>query len=71
VSVNLAAVHAPVLAVGAGADTLTPAPYVEELAGLLGATYLEYANIGHSDVLLKLSGWQQVATAVENWLDAV
>lgn len=71
VSVNLAAVTAPVLAVGAGSDTLTPPQYVQTLAGLVSGTYLQYANIGHSDVLLKASGWQPVATDVENWLDAV
>jgi pimeloyl-ACP methyl ester carboxylesterase len=70
VPVNLAAVHAPVHVIAAGADTLTPPNWVRALATLVGARYDEFAGIGHSDVLLKSTGWQQVATNVEAWLAA-
>lgn len=68
VPVNLAAVRAPVLAVAGGEDTLTPAPDIQKLADMLGATYLEYPDTGHSELLLKNKSWQQVATDIEAWL---
>jgi pimeloyl-ACP methyl ester carboxylesterase len=71
VSVDLAAVRAPTLVLGAGADTLTPTPAVRELARLMNATYLEFPGIGHSDLLLKAGGWELPAAAVESWLRAL
>jgi pimeloyl-ACP methyl ester carboxylesterase len=68
VPVNLAAVRAPTLAVAAGADTLTPPTDIEKLANMMDATYLEYPGIGHCELLMKASAWQQVAADVETWL---
>jgi pimeloyl-ACP methyl ester carboxylesterase len=70
VPVDLAAVHARTLVLGAGEDTLTPAEHVEALATLMGARYLFFPALGHTDVLVKETGWQEVATAVEEWLRA-
>jgi pimeloyl-ACP methyl ester carboxylesterase len=70
VPVDLAAVRARTLVVGAGADTLTPAEHVRALATLMAARYLEYPGLGHTEVLVKEPGWREVATAVEEWLRA-
>ncbi len=70
VPVDLAAVRARTLVVGAGADTLTPAEHVRALADLMGARYLLYPDLGHTEVLVKEPGWHQVATDVEEWLRA-
>lgn len=71
VSVDLDRITVPVMTVAAGADTLTPPEAVSGLAGLLGSTHVEVPNIGHSDVLLKSSGWQSVASSIEQWLRTV
>lgn len=68
VPVDLAAVHARTLVIGAGADTLTPAEHVQTLAKLMAAWYLEYPDLGHTDVLVKEDGWRRVATDVAAWL---
>jgi pimeloyl-ACP methyl ester carboxylesterase len=70
VPVDLAAVRARTLVIGAGADSLTPAEHVQELATLMDARYLVYPDLGHTEVLVKDPGWQQVATDVEEWLRA-
>lgn len=71
VPVDLAAVRAPVLTVAAGEDRLGAPRDVQQLAKLLDATYLEYPDLGHCDLLLKTDGWQQVATDIEAWLAAL
>ena len=68
IPVNLASVMAPTkIAVGA-ADTLTPPSVVQPLATMMGAQYTLWPGIGHSDLMLKESGWAPVAQDIQQWL---
>lgn len=67
-SVNLDGVTVPTMTVAAGADVLTPPAAIRTLADLLDCRHVDWPGIGHSDVLLKSSGWLPVAQDIENWL---
>ena len=68
VSINLSAITMPALALSASADTLTPPAAVQTLSQLLGGQYVALTGIGHSDVLLKSTGWLSSVQRVEQWL---
>jgi pimeloyl-ACP methyl ester carboxylesterase len=68
VSVDLSSVAAPAMVVSASEDTLTPPAVTAALATRMGCRHVLHEGLGHSDVLLKSSGWLPVATDIESWL---
>jgi len=69
VSVNLSPINMPSMAVAADADFLTPPSIISTLAGMIPVCrYISWPNIGHSDLLLKESGYLPVVQDIHNWL---
>jgi pimeloyl-ACP methyl ester carboxylesterase len=70
VSLNLNTITMPILCIGAGADTIVPAQYVQQLSTMLSNSEYAQYPIGHCDLLLKNQDWSTPAARVATFLNA-
>jgi pimeloyl-ACP methyl ester carboxylesterase len=67
---DLAGIDAPVLTLAAEQDALLPPPTAARLAELLGAEFDTIPGVGHSDLLLKETGWELGARRLREFVGA-
>ncbi len=67
VAVDAARLQCPTLVVGAGLDTITPAPVQRQIAAKYGAEYRELP--GHAHMLMLEEGWEAFAGDLCAWLE--
>lgn len=70
ISLNLPTITMPILCVGATADTIVPPQYVQTLSGMLSNSQYAEFPVGHSDLLLKATGWSAPAARIATFLNA-